>query len=505
LPAQHNILDTLVEKGVLFLLIFTPLAFGSVQRWSVAVMEIVAFSIFFLYLIQITIQRGNSGTINQMDLQPKSGRSPVLLPLPGIFLALLILLALFQMIPLPRVLLKVVSPASLTTYLDFGNSPPGAFHPISLHVDATRRDMLCYLADAAVFFVVVGHYRTKEQIASLLKTLLFMATFLIVLALVQKITWDGRIFWFYPVAEYLKSGGNIWGSFINRDHFAGYLEMVIPLGIGFLLYRLPRIPALPGTPWRVRLARFLASETMTSCSLLFVLVLVMTAVLFATFSRGGILAYGGSLVLMAFMSWQRHSLKRRALPLAILAFVVFITVVFSSWDRLEDRFSALEQDHVSRLEVWRDAIEIVRDYPVFGTGLGTFKNAFMRYQRSMPRSLFDHAHNDYLELATDTGIVGFLLGMGMVVFFIWNVLRRWRKKHGMFGKCIALGGMGSLSAIAVHSFVDFNLHIPANALLFTVVCALTYVAVYKISDQNGRAAGAGKSDMATTESVGTLA
>jgi O-antigen ligase/tetratricopeptide (TPR) repeat protein len=502
LTAEHTLFDTLIENGLKALLIFTPLAFGTVHKWSLAVMEVLAFAIFFLHLIQVTLRRRGNGSSEPKEFRPKRERLSLLAGL-GIFWSLLILLALFQMLPLPQALLEAISPATLATWQNFGNSPPNAFHSISLHIDATRREITCCLAYAAVFLVIAGHFRTKEQITSLLKTLLSMSAFLMAVALTQKMTWNGRMLWFYPVSEYLKSGSGIWGPYVNRDHFAGYLEMVIPLGIGFLLYRLPRIPELPGTPWRVRLARFLASDHMTACSVLFVLVLAMSAVLFSTFSRGGILAYGGSLLMLAFLCSKRRSLKRRALPLAILALVVLVTVVFSSWDRLEDRFSALERDHVSRLEVWQDAIRIVQDYPVLGTGLGTFKNGFMRYQRSMSRSLFDHAHNDYLELATDTGIVGFLIGMGLVVYFFWNVLRRWRKKHSMFGKCIGLGGMGSICAIAVHSFVDFNLHIPANALLLTVIVSMTYVSLFILSESKGRAEAPGAADgIAKTESVG---
>jgi O-antigen ligase len=117
--------------------------------------------------------------------------------------------------------------------------------------------------------------------------------------------------------------------------------------------------------------------------------------------------------------------------------------------------------------------------------LGTFKNAYMRYQTSMSRVLFDHAHNDYVELLTGTGSAGFLLGAGAGLVFFRNVFRRWRQKRSMFGKCIGAGGLASLVAIAIHSFVDFNLHIPANAMLFAVISAITYAAIFNVTDKNG--------------------
>ena len=503
MPEHHNFIDTCIEKGILFLLIFTPLAFGTVQPWSVAVMEIIAFTLFFLYLIKIILKRPAPPPLPGASIPrpppsalrppssvfcppPSALRPPssVFCPPPYVLCLLLFLLILFQMLPLPEALLNTISPASLATYRDFGNPPAGAFHPISLNPDATRQELFRLLGYAAVFLVIVGHYRTKEQVNSLVKTILFMGCFLVVFAIVQKMTWDGRIFWIFPVDEALRSGGGIWGPYINRDHFAGYLEMAIPLGMGLLLYRAPRVTALPEAPLSLKMARFMASENLTPYSLMFLCVLMMTAALFATFSRGGILAFAFSSLFFAGITRRRRSLKQKTRLLALLAAVIFVAVVLASWDRLEEKFADLERDHVSRLGVWQDCIGIMRDYPVWGTGLGTFKNAYMRYQTSMPRLLFDHAHNDYVEMLTDTGVAGFLLGAGMVLVFFRNTFRRWRQKRSMFGKCIGAGGLASLVAMALHSFVDFNLHIPANALLFTVISAITYAAIFNVTEKS---------------------
>jgi O-antigen ligase len=474
LQEHHKCIDIIIEKGIRFLLIFTPLALGTVQPWSIAVMEIIAFSIFFLYLIKKALEYPVSLAINP--------QSSVFRHLPSVLCLMFFLLCLFQMLPLPEALLKAISPSSLATYRDFGNSPAGAFHPISLNTDATRQELFRILCYAAIFFVIVSHYRTKDQVYSLVKTILFMGGFMVVFAIVQKMTWNGRIFWIVPVEL---GPGRIWASYINYDHFAGYMEMAIPLGMGLLLYRAPRVSALPEAPLSLKIARFMASENLAPYSLMFLLVLMMTAAIFGTFSRGGILAFVFSSLFFAWITSRRRSLKRKTALLTLLAAVIFVVVVVASWDRLEDRFADLEKDHVGRLGVWTDSIGIVRDYSVWGTGLGTFKNALMRYQTSRPLTLVDHAHNDYVELLTDTGFVGFLLGAGAGLVFFRNVFRRWRQKRSMFGKCIGAGGLASLVAIAVHSFVDFNLHIPANALLFTVISAITYAAIFNVTEKSG--------------------
>jgi O-antigen ligase len=450
-------------------------------------MEIVTFSIFFLYLIKKIIEMSIPP-----DRHSGESRNPVFfldrprgLTTLFILFAAMIALVLFQMIPLPEGLLKLISPASLYTYNTFGNAPTGTFHPVTVHPWATRQELFKVLAYAAIFFVIVSHYRTKEQVRTLVKTILWMGCFLVLFTIVQKITWNGRIFWIYPVDEVLKSGSRIWGSYINRDHFAGYMEMAIPLGMGLLLYSAPRVRALPESALGLKVARFLANEKLVPYALMFLLVLLMTAALFMTFSRGGIIAFVVSSLFFAWITRRRRTLRSKTALLTILAAVIFAAVVLAAWDQLEERFSALEEDHISRLNVWQDSLGIVRDYPVLGTGLGTFENAYMRYQTTMPRFLFDHAHNDYVELVTDTGVLGLLLGVGMALVFFRSAFRRWRRKHGMFGKCIGAGGLASFVAIATHSFTDFNLHIPANALLFAVISALTYAALFNVTERNG--------------------
>lgn len=500
-------------------------------------MEIVAFLIFFLYAAKRIIERplrplSNAGDSSDGDPRegspadgpatdvPRSGPPPLnnhsreasspgchrgesrigvrdgrrgpAIPDPPrgltilfILFAAMIALVLFQMVPLPEGLLKWISPASHATYTTLGSAQAGGFHPITINPWATRQELFRVLAYAAIFFVIVGHYRSQAQVHSFVKTVIYMGCFLVVFAILQKVTWNGRIFWIYPVADSLKSGAGIWAAFINRNHFAGYLGMAIPLGMGLLLYSAPRVRALPDSAFGLKAARFMASENFVPCALLFLLVLVMTATLFMTFSRGGIIAFVVSILFFARITSRRRTLRSKTALLSILAAVIFAAVVLAAWDQLEQRFAELDEDHISRLKVAQDAIGIVRDYPAFGTGLGTFESGYMRYQTTMPRLLFDHAHNDYVEIITDTGIIGLLLATAMALLFFGMLFRRWRRKHGQFGKCIGAGGLAAFIALATHSVTDFNLHIPANALLFAVISALTYAALFSVSEKNG--------------------
>jgi len=466
-------IDNVIEKGIIFLLIFTPFAFGAVQTWSTAVLEITALSIFFLHLF------GKAGDVTQFR-QKLELRHQILTASCILFISLVIFI-LFQTLPLPPSVLQAISPASFETYRNFGDYPSGAYHPVSLNPYATRQALFLFLSYAAVFFIIISHYRTKVQVASIVKTILYMGFFLVIFAVIQKMTWNGRVYWIYPVNEALKSGSGIWGPYINRDDFAGYMEMAVPLGMGMLIYSSPHLRTFAEAPLQIKIARFWSSDKIIPFTLLFLLVLIMTAALFMTFSRGGIIGFSISAIFFARITHRRKTLRKKTAMLAVLAAVVLAAVVLASWDRLEKRFADLEQDHISRRDVWHDSLGIVKDYPAVGAGLGTFANVYMRYQTTMPRTFFDHAHNDYIELLTDIGMVGFLLAAAMALYFFAPLFRRWKEKRSMFGKCIGAGGLSSCTAIAAHSFTDFNLHIPANALLFTVTAAVTYAAIFNVT------------------------
>jgi O-antigen ligase len=430
-------------------------------------MELAAFALLVLHL------RVNGPPA------PQSRTSRALLAL----FALLVLLVLLQLLPLPEGLLGLLSPGALATWRQFGGGAPGSRHPVSLYPDATRRELFKVLAYAAVFVVVAGHFRTRDRIRLLVKTILFTGGLVATLAVAQRLTWNGRILWFYPVEESLRSGAGIWGPFVNRNHFAGYLGLVLPLGLGMALHAAPDAPPLRGVPWTRRLGRALASERIGAFAGWFLLVLLLAACVISTRSRGAVAGSAAAGLLFAWLTVRKRSLRSRLLPPALAGAAVLAVVVLPAWDRLSERFDDPDQDRtVHRLQLFADTVGMLKDYPLLGTGLGTFEQGYRRYQTRYPRLLFDHAHNDYLELATDTGAVGFLLGGAIAALVGRALLRGWRRHHGTFTTSVGAGGLASCFGLAVHSGVDFNLRIPANALLFTVIAALTHAALSRAPD-----------------------
>ena len=125
-----------------------------------------------------------------------------------------------------------------------------------------------------------------------------------------------------------------------------------------------------------------------------------------------------------------------------------------------------------------NTMPVIGDYPVFGSGLGTFASVYPAYDPEGGEMRLTHAHNDYLELMIETGILGFLLLAGAVIWILVRCFRVWKARHNLEVKGLAMGGLVSLVVMLVHSFTDFNLHIPSNALLFAVILALTVKIVH---------------------------
>jgi O-antigen ligase len=141
----------------------------------------------------------------------------------------------------------------------------------------------------------------------------------------------------------------------------------------------------------------------------------------------------------------------------------------SRFENVGQEYSSLDQ---SRFSIWRDAVKLIERHPALGTGLGTFPVAFTSVQTSFLGQFVNHAHNDYVELASDVGVPAALMLFATFVFILVRAARAFLHGAGNFDRAIALGCVGSIVAILLHSLTDFNSYMPANALVFSVVLGL---------------------------------
>lgn len=270
------------------------------------------------------------------------------------------------------------------------------------------------------------------------------------------------------IGSYYRGQGRIaTGTFINRNHYAGLLNMTLPLAVGWLFARFSQKASVVRAP--SELYAF-AWVTLLGCSLMGLAILLSV-------SRAGLLVLVSGLLFVSLLLVLNRRTPGRKLSAAVGWILLFTILGLGSWMGLDTILARLVRTDSSlegRTSVFRDTLRLIGQSPVFGIGPGMYEWRFRPYQTSDARILFSYAHNDYLQSATEWGIPGALLFWAFVV-------RRWYRSVSMFLKSrhpwrqgIALGCSASIFAILLHSFVDFNLQIPANLMVFCTVLGLSW-------------------------------
>jgi len=286
--------------------------------------------------------------------------------------------------------------------------------------------------------------RTHEQIRSALRILAIFGFALALFAVVQKATWNGKLYW---VRE-LGIRDNPFGPFVNKNHFAGWMCMVAPLsfGIGFTSRSMSR---------KIRYIFFS---------------IVMAITIFFSLSRGGIISFlVGATILVSLIVWDSPS-KKRLFPIFSFVIALFVYLIYLGASPIIQRFAESGISSHERLLVWSASLTAFSYFPVFGTGLGTFQYVFPMYKPYGIAMFYQHAHNDYIEILLEFGIIGALVVTSFLSFIGKIILDvRWRGRE----KYLKAAFVASLVSIGVFSLFDFNLHVPSNAILLSFILGLT--------------------------------
>lgn len=474
--------DEFVGWGLLALIVYTPLAFGSVEAWAMALLEWGIWTLVLAAAFAAAL-RGESIT---------SGWRSTGLEVP---LLLFILYCLAQTVPLPGSVLRVVSPGAASMYavsalpdprgLDVPadlEAPGSLLHPessprrpVSVSPHATRQQLLLLVSLTALFFLV-ARWAAVNGRARFLAVGVAVTAFLVSLfGLVQHLTWNGRIYWFRRV-----SSASAFGPFVNHNHFAGYVGMVIPIAVCLAF-------AVTERRHRGDSDEF-AFDRWGRAGLAFYGAVVLVVALFFSLSRGGILSSAVSgLLLFALVARRMES---RVLVWATAAILVVVVVGLIAWigadvvshQIMTYRTAGNEASFQSRIMVWRAMIDRLDSFLWTGSGLGTFEDSFAPFTPPGSSRRWDRAHNDYLQLVWETGVVGSVLVLaGSVVFlrrYWWPALRA----RGEQDSLLRVGLAVSFLSIALHSLIDFNLQIGSNAFLFTLLAGIL-VALHRLPDE----------------------
>ena len=430
---RHTLASRLSFITICAGLVLTALAYGAVHYWALAAFSLSAVGIVCLWSVDALVLRSTRISLNRLQL-----------PILG-----MITLGLIQLLPL-----RAPDNAGLSL------SPSRS---LSLDPYATRlvivqvTSLLIYFAATLIFV------DSSRRLKTLVRTITIFGFLLAMFGMTQSLTTDGtRVYWFRQLTQ-----STAFGPFINRHHFAGYMELAIAIPLGLLFTG--------------------AIEKQKRVIYAFAAALMGVA-LIMTNSRGGFISLAAEIVFLAVVGATartrnghrvpraervRAAMVRAGLAFALMAVLIGGALAFGGsevFTRLLGTPAAADPT-TGRAHFWSVALEVIKAYPIAGSGLGSFGVIYTRYDSRNGAFRLEQAHNDYLQTLSDGGIIGGVLGISFIVILFRRGFAC-RETHDHFRRGVVTGALAGCFAVLVHSFFDFTLHTTANALLFLTLAAL---------------------------------
>ncbi len=409
-PSPEATTDLALRFAVCAVLIFGPLAFGAVEEWARFALECAASAVFLLWAIR-----------QALAVQPRIRWTPAYVPA----LALALLVAV-----------QLVSGRTAYWYETWAHA-------------------LIALAYALVAFVALQVFRRREDLRVLLTVLGSFGFALALFAILQDLTWNGQVYWLRQVPLDVSP----YGPYVNHNHFAGLMEMLVPI------------------PVVLAFARNLKSGQRIIAGFA---AITMGASIVLSRSRGGILALLAEMIFLSVCVALIRPSKGIAVSIASLLVGIVAMAVFVGIDPLLLRLASTRSHLDAELHRWsmvKDSWPLWAQRPIFGWGLGTFPAVYPHFRSFYTNHFVNQAHNDYLQVLVELGLAGFACVVALLFLVYREGLRKMKADATgawlTFGEgAAALAMLTGITGILVHSLLDYNLQVPANAMLFYVLCAL---------------------------------
>ncbi len=457
-------LNKTIEFILILLFIFTPIAFGSIGIWAFSLMELGILLVIILW------SADHIRHPSRIDDLSKSAIRDTRFAFPILILSLFLALILFQMSPIPSGILKIISPKTyeLRQVLSIHDSQSFTHNSklsISFMLLATKIEFYKWLMLSGFFLFLLHWSRLKER----RQTLHHLLAVILLMGILESLYGMFEFFSGHHQILYLKGINSVTGTFINRNYFAGYLVMVIPLSMGFLFSR-EVLQARRFEEWRQRLSSLDGKTVLIG----FGIVVMILGLIFSA-SRTGILSLVLSFTLISFLFKVSKKGRGFSTTSMLILGLALLWAVWIGLDTVIGRFFILSEDFKSRWTIWGDAFKIVKDFPLLGSGLGTFSQIFPMYRSLHMRNLITHAENDFLQLASEVGLIGLGILFILFIFLFSKAVSGIRSISSEdSNRYIGIGGLVGILALMFHSLVERNLQIPANAFLFTFIWALVF-------------------------------
>ena len=434
---RHTLASRFAFLVICVAIVTSTMAYGTVHYWAQGLFNLGGLTILVLWVLDAW----SLGTL-------RISRNLLQLPLLGA-----LVLGLVQLLPLR----DMTSQAALAL---------GLSNTLTFDPHATRLFLVQFATLLIYFSATLVFIDTPHRLHLMVRTIMIFGFLLAIFGLTQSFTSPTKVYWMRELNQ-----STAFGPFINRHHFAGYMELTIALPLGLLF----------------------AGAVDKEKRLLFIFIAgLMGVALVMTASRGGIISLIAEILFFAIVTAifrkpteERHRRKSRLravgvrLALAgVLLFGLFIGVLTLGGEMSLNRMivdSVNTNDPTTgRAHFWSVTLQIIKAHPLIGTGLGAFGVVYTKFDTRNGLFRLEQAHNDYLQVLSDGGIIGAALALAFVGLLFYRALVR-AGSNDDFRRGVALASLGGCFAVLVHSFFDFTLHTTSNALLFLVLAALATV------------------------------
>jgi O-antigen ligase len=428
---MSDLLDKAIAISLLLVVAFAALAHGVVEAWSVFIFELITVVLILMWMIKAVADK----------------RLTLIIPQTIWPLAALILLGLAQSVS--------------------WRDSAGFRQSLSFDVENTRGTMMVLCSLLALSLLAANFLTGAHRLLALTRFLVFFGAVMGIFALVQYFSGGSSIYWIR------RTEVQAFGPFFNRDHFAGYMELFIALPVALIVTRYAQ--------GEMKMVYGIAAMFMGVAAVF-------------TLSRGGMISILAQMIFLAAMSLRHYRATtpedepgkaRMAMAITAVVSILGAIVIGVIWigaepvinriatgDPNSSDLSKAQTFYSMRGQIWEDTWRMIRHNPLMGVGLGAYETAYPIYAReSGVQGITAEAHNDYLQILADAGVVGVAAVLCFIILLFRAMARAIRSPDPLMA-AIALGGGAGLFGLLVHSLFDFNLHLPSHALVFLILSAV---------------------------------
>jgi O-antigen ligase len=434
-----------VAIGLIVLIGFTGVAHGAVEPLSRAIYQISIITLLLIWVAKIILSKDFTVIVPRIAL------------------------------PIAGLLVYGIVQSVATT------NSSGERSGLSMDIEATRQTLMLLGIQLAALLIACNFLYSHKRLRAVAKFLTFYGLILGLFAIVQHFTWNGRYFWLRPTE--VTTGTGMVGTFVNHNHFAGYMELLVPIPVALL---------------------FTKAVTKTKALYTFAAVVMAVGVI-SSLSRGGMISLffelASAAVLGAVLYKDRRSRDNQQDKLTgkgnfsnfvsrygTVAAIAVAIVIGTIWvgatpvlSRLSDNqvIGSGQSFDVARGWVWRDTWTMIKANPIFGVGLGAFGTAYPIYSRDNGMHEFggnfivDRAHNDYLQVLADCGVIGFALLLWFIIEMVRLAIAALKVRDSLL-RGLAIGATAACVAMLIHSAFDFNLQLPSHGLLLLIFAGILH-------------------------------